>query len=77
MQHQWCHQAPCSEAYYRTMAEPTRIAAAIGKLNNSGHTRRQKTTLRRLLRGELVYLGATLVLGLVNWPAVLMVFVFR
>jgi fatty acid desaturase len=39
-------------------------------------TRRQKTTLRRrLLRGELVYLGTTLVLGLVNWPATLVVFV--
>jgi hypothetical protein len=36
MQHQWCHQALCSEPYHRTMSEPTRIAAAIGKLNNSG-----------------------------------------
>jgi fatty acid desaturase len=39
-------------------------------------THRHKTTLRRrLLRGELVYLGATLVLSLVNLPAALVVLV--
>jgi hypothetical protein len=39
-------------------------------------TRRHKTTLRRrLLRGELAYLGATVVLGLVNLPATLVVLV--
>jgi fatty acid desaturase len=47
------------------------VARLVGYFN-----RRQKTTLRRrLLRGELVYLGITLVLGLVNWPAALVVFV--
>ncbi|TVT39275.1 fatty acid desaturase [Hymenobacter setariae] len=39
-------------------------------------THRHKTTLRRrLLRGELVYLGAILALGLVNLPATLVVLV--
>ena len=39
-------------------------------------THRHKTTLRRrLLRGELVYLGVTLALGLVNLPATLVVLV--
>jgi fatty acid desaturase len=39
-------------------------------------TRRNKTTLRfRLLRGEAVYLVGTLVLGFINLPATLVVFV--
>lgn len=39
-------------------------------------TRRHKTTLRfRLLRGEALYLGGTLVLAFINLPATLVVFV--
>jgi fatty acid desaturase len=49
----------------------------LGVVRLTGYfTRRNKTTLRRrLLRGELAYLAATVVLAWVNWPATLVVLV--